>query len=325
MPHVIVIARDPLIAAEAAAAQLPPGVAALRYYAAELDLDTVFTQLGCPDLFGTEQAYHYLDFLKLKLNKAERQRLQQILRQLPPSLMLICTQVFFEQTRAAEKRALSGSLYQCWADGAPVIDVRTHSEGQRAVSWVQQRALERYRTDLNPSQVQRLLASHGGSPALVESELVKLGTLVAGDKPQRISDRTLAAVAGKSPGVRFYELVDAIMGGDEYAQELLIELYRTTPETSRLVGELTRRLLGLRALVYGETVQPPYLAQQLARLRRRWHPPRIDTALTLLARLEHDWKSGCLVGATSVDAELAGMQLFSRDIAKLLSEPPRSG
>ena len=46
MPRFIVIARDPLVAAEAASERLPEGQPVEQHHAADLTLEIIFNQLG---------------------------------------------------------------------------------------------------------------------------------------------------------------------------------------------------------------------------------------------------------------------------------------
>ena len=69
MARTLIVARDPLVAEEAALARLPRGVEIRRWHANELTLDLIFAQLGSSDLFATRQSFLYLNVLDIKLKK----------------------------------------------------------------------------------------------------------------------------------------------------------------------------------------------------------------------------------------------------------------
>lgn len=318
MPRFFVVARDPLIVAEGVAARLPDGVAVERHHVADLDLELIFSQLATADLFATVRAVHYIDFLALKLpGRKDAERLAGILSRLPEELTLVCSQVLDYPTRGEETKALNSQTYKRWVGDAPVDDLRGQSEGQRAVGWLRQRARQRYQLALSDSQLKRLLAANDDRPALVDGELSKLWMMASGEgQLQPVTDELLEAAMSTSPGARFYELVDAILGGERDAQQRLARWHFIEPEPHRLIAELRRRLLGLLALSRNEAVQPPYLAQQLRRIARRWPAGRLKRAIGLLAELEYSLKSGATVGSSSRAGEFSALQLYLAAISE---------
>jgi DNA polymerase III delta subunit len=218
------------------------------------------------------------------------------------------------ETRGEEDRLLKGADFKLWCEGAEVDDLRAHSEGEQALQWLKQRATQRYRLALTKEQLKKVLLLSADSLALADTELYKLSLLKAADKLQPVPDSVLKANLSDNPAARFYELVDAIMLEQPDAQELLARLHGLNPDPHRLVAELRRRFLGLLALERGGEVQPPYLARQLRPLAGRWRGPRLSRAIQALAALEHGLKSGAYMGESSRDAELAGLQLFIREL-----------
>jgi DNA polymerase III delta subunit len=317
MPIYFVVARDPLIAAEGVAARLPDGMAVERQHVADLDLDAIFAQLGIPDLFATARAVHYIDFLALKLpGKKDAERLAGILTRLPEELTLVCSQVLDYPTRGEEHKALNSQSYKRWVGDAPVDDLRSQSEGQRAIAWLRQRARQRYQLALGDAQLRQLLAANDNRPALVDGELSKLWMMADDDgQLHQVTDELLERAMSTSPGAQFYELVDAILAGSRDAQRRLECWHFIEPEAFHLLAELRRRLLALLALSRNERVQPPYLAQQLRPVARRWPAPRLRRAITRLAELEYALKSGATVGSSSRAAELSALQLYVADVS----------
>jgi DNA polymerase III delta subunit len=311
MARHVVVARDPLVAEEAAKAKLPTGVETLRWYGSELNVDLIFQQLGSSDLFATRQSYLYLNVLDLKLRKADGERLAEILAHLPAEIDLVCTQVFSDVAYRDEERMLKGADLARWTQGAKVEDLRRVSDANQAPQWLHRRAQERYGLQLTPAQAQKLLALSGGKLALAEGELLKLSLIGAGGP---VTDALLDEVLAASPAVLYWELVDAIMGDRPDALQRLKTWHSLEAETFRLLAELRRRLLGLRALTLGQPVQPPFFAQQLQRIARRWPPPRVATAIEQLAELEWKLKSGLIPGESSKDAELSALEVFTRGL-----------
>jgi DNA polymerase III delta subunit len=130
-----------------------------------------------------------------------------------------------------------------------------------------------------------------------------------------ISDSTLEAALSSSPGARFYQLVDALLSGAPDSQQRLRQWFALEPDTYRLLAVLTRRLLDILALSRGEKPGSPFLVRQLRALARHWPPPRLGHALTELARLEHELKSGLIPGETARQAELSALQLLTAALA----------
>ncbi len=314
MARSIVVARDPLGAEEAARAKLPAGVETLRWHAGELSVDLIFQQLGSSDLFATRQSYMYINVLDLKLRKADGERLDFILAHLPPEIDIVCTQVFDGVNYRDEERMIKGADMQRWAKGAKVEDLRRVSDAGQAPGWLLRRAHERHGLQLRPAQVQRLLTLAGGKLSLAEGELLKLSLLKQGDGSEAVTDTAIEEVLAASPALLYWELVDAIMGDQPDALARLQTWHGIEPDTFRLLSELRRRMLGLRALQQGMPVQPPFFAQQLTRIIRRWPAPRLSSAIENLAELEWKLKSGMIPGETSKDAELSALQVFTRQL-----------
>jgi DNA polymerase III delta subunit len=308
----LIVARDPLVAEEAALERLPKGVDTRRWYASELNLDLIFQQLGSSDLFATRQSYLYVNVLELKLRKADAERLDSILAHLPAEIDLVCTQVFDALAFRDEERMLKGADLQRWAKGAQMLDLRRVSDAGQAPRWLLERAQRRYGLHLTGQQSQRLLAVAGNRLSLAEGELLKL-SLIA-DGASTIADAQIEEVIAASPAALYWELVDAIMGDSPDSLPRLRTWHSVEPETFRLLSELRRNLLGLRALQQGISVQPPFFAQKLSRIARRWPAPRLSTAIEQLAELEFKLKSGMIPGESSRDAELAALEVFTRGL-----------
>ena len=68
--------------------------------------------------------------------------------------------------------------------------------------------------------------------------------------------------------------------------------------------------MGLLALSRGEPVMPPFLANQLRGVQRRWPAPRLALALRSLAELEYNMKSGRTTGETAKAGEFSALQLY---------------
>ena len=317
MPRYFVIARDPLIAAETVASRLPAGLHVERYYAGELDLDAIFVQLGSGDLFASERAIHYIDFLSLKLlSKKDVERLEGIFAHLPEEITLVCSQVLNYATRGEENKALKSQTYQRWVGAEHVDDVRGLSEGRQAVDWLRRRAKQKYGLVLKDDQLQAILAANDDRPALVDGELRKLWMMMPDDQSHEVSDKLLHAAISTSRGARFYELVDAILAQAQDTQVRLVQWFSVEPETHRLVGELRRRLLGLLALSRNEPVQPPFLAQQLRRVAHRWPQHGWDQRLW-------DWPDSSTSLSPALRWEkpprtenLGALQLYLADLAR---------
>jgi len=311
MGRALVIARDPLVAAEAAGARLPQGVPVRRHYVNDLSLDAIFQQLGSGDLFATRQAFVYVNVLDLKLKKADGERLEATLARMPAEIELVCTQVFDSLSYRDEERLLKGAELARWSRGAQVEDLRRVSDAANAPRWLAQRALQRHGLKLTPPQAQRLLAIVGGKLALAEGELLKLALVADGPT---VTDAEIESILAASPAVQYWELVDALLGGAPDALTRLRTWHSLEPEGFRLMAELRRRLLGLRALSQGQPVQPPFFAQQLRSIARRWPAARLVRAIEGLAELEFRLKSGLIPGESSRDAELSALEVFTREL-----------
>jgi DNA polymerase III delta subunit len=318
MPRFVVIAKDPLLAAEGAAAHIPVGVPCERHYAEELVFETVFAQLGNLDLFATQRAYVYIDFLELKLSKGEEERFVALLQQLPREITLVCTQVVAANTRAEEQKLLRKPAYFRVAQGAHVDNLLRQSDPEQAAKWLLARAREKHSLALSMPQARRIYAASGEQLAVAAAELSKLSLLQGDGRLQPVADALLDSSLSQSPVARLHELAGAILRDSPQAQELLLAWFRIEPETHRLVAELRRRFLGLRAVAHGEKVQPPFFDRQLREIATYWPPPRLKRAIVLLAELEYALKGGgVLVGETSEEAELGALQVFLADLARL--------
>lgn len=322
MPRFVVIARDPLVADEAAQARIPHGAPCERHYASDLRFEAVFAQLGTPDLFASARAYHYVNFLELDFKKHEGERFGELLSRLPGEITLICSQYITTESRGEQEKVLKRPEYLRVAQGAVVDDLRRVSEEAQASRWLVARARERHGLALTPPQARRIYFASGEQLALAASELTKLALLKSTDAQEAVADGQLDASLSLNPSAHFYQLADAIMGANPRAQEMLREWYAIAPETHRLVGELRRRLLGLRALALGERVMPPFFEKQLRAFERQWPAPRLRRAIVRLAELEFALKSGGTTGETTEDAELSALQLC---VAELIPAVPRTG
>jgi len=317
MPRFVVIARDPLIAEEGARARYPAGVPVERHYASDLTMATVFNHLSTGDLFNLQRAIHYVDFLELKLDKAEGARLAELLAHVPAELTLVCSQVFPAEGGSADEKLRRKEEYQRFADGAQVDDLRGVAEGEQAVRWLISRARERYGLAIVPDQAQRILWAAGGQPAMADGELEKLATFKREPRLEPVSDRLLEAALSLSPLTKMQEVVDAVLTGDRRAIELLGRWFADEPETHSLLAQLRGRLLALWRMSRDEKV-PAYLAREVRPTMRLWPRARLDHAVVRLAETEYMLKSGGAVGESSQDAELAALELL---ISDLLGQP----
>jgi DNA polymerase III delta subunit len=317
MPRFVVIARDPLIAEEGARARYPAGVPVERHYASDLTMAMVFNHLSTADLFSSQQAIHYVDFLDLKLDKAEGARLAELLAHVPDELTLVCSQVFSSEGGTADERLFRRDEYKQFADGAQLDDLRGVAEGEQAVRWLISRARERYGLAIVPDQAQRILWAAGGQPAMVDGELQKLSTFKRESRLEPVSDRLLEAALSLSPVTRLHEVVEAVLAGDRRAVEMLSHWFADEPETHKLLAQLRARLLALWRMSRDEKA-PAYLARQLRPALRLWPQSRLDRAVVLLAETEYMLKCGGAVGESSQDSELAALELL---ISDLLEQP----
>jgi hypothetical protein len=317
MPRFVVIARDPLIASEAAVARIPQGAPCERHYAGDLKFDKVFAQLGTLDLFATARAFHYVNFLDLDFKKAEAERFAGLLARLPDEITLICSQVITAESRTDQEKLLKRPEYLRVAEGAVVDDLRRLSDDEQAARWLTATARERYGLSLTIPQARRIYAASGEQLALAATELQKLALLKAGDGVEAVPDNQLDASLSQNPAAHFYQLADAVMSTNPRVQQLLAEWFEIAPETHRLVGELRRRLLGLRSLALNERVMPPFFEKQLRGFAPQWPPARLRRAVLRLAQLEFALKSGGTTGETSEDAELNALQVCLADFALL--------
>ena len=317
MPLHLIVARDPLLLSEAVKAVLPPGVEAARHYAGELDVQAVFDQLGTADLFATERCFHYVDIIDMKPGKRDSERIAEILSRLSPETTLVCTQLFSDpDKRGDEDRRMKTQAFTLWKEQARFSDIRRQSDSESALRWLLGRAQKHYGLELSQRQAQRLLHLSTEQLALADAELAKLAlAMEQGGGP--VSDELLESTVQGSPAARFYELADSVMGCVPEADRLLLEWYRSSPETFRLVNELKRRFSGMRQLRRGGKVFPPFFARSLERFQRRYPPPRFAASVELLAQLEQDLKGGIYAAASSKDAELTALQVFVVDLREL--------
>lgn len=315
MPRFVVIARDPLVADEGAAARIPAGLPCERHYASDLRFETVLAQLGTADLFASARTYHYVNFLELDFKKAEGERFAELLSRLPDEVTLVCSQYIAAESRTEQEKVLKRAEYLRVAQGAVVDDLRRLSDEEQAVRWLTARARERHALALAPMQARRIYTATGEQLALAASELEKLALLKTTGAVEAVTDSQLDASLSLNPAAHFYQLADAILGGNPRAQELLREWFAIEPETHRLVGELRRRLLGLRSLALGERVMPPFFEKQLRAFERQWPALRLRQAIVRLAQLEFALKSGGTTGESTEEAELSALQLCVADLA----------
>ncbi|MEZ5337353.1 MAG: hypothetical protein R3F46_03735 [bacterium] len=316
MPAHLLIARDPLLLDEAVAGLLPAGVEPERHYAAELNADTVFNQLGSADLFASEKCFIYVDILEMKPTKRESERIAEILARLPAETTLICTQLFSDpEKRSDEDRRLKTQAAQLWQKGTKPLDLRRQGEGENGVRWLMNRAREHYGLELGNAQAQRLLLLSTDQLALADAELAKLA--LALDGGGRVTDELLRETVQGSPAARFYEMADSVMQCHPQAQTLLLDWFRSSGDTFRLVNELKRRFTAMRTLRRGGNVYPPFFARSLQQFQRRYPDPAFWRSIELLARLEQDLKGGMYAGASSKDAELSALQVFAADLRRI--------
>lgn len=317
MPAHLFVARDPLVLDEAAASCIPPGVECSRFHASELDVDTIFGQLGSADLFASERCFHYVDIIDLKPTKRDSARIAEMLERLPAETTLVCTQLFDDPDRRGdEERRLKTQAFTLWKDHAKFTDLRRQSDTDNAVRWLVARAAERYSIRVSPKQAARLLYLSADRLALADAELAKLALALEADGGN-VSDELLEQTVQGSPAAKFYELADSVLGCSPAADRLLLEWYRSSPETYRLINELKRRFSGMRKLRMGEKVFPPFFAHSLEKFQRRYSPQRFSAGVELLANLEQDLKGGMYAGASSKDAELTALQVFVADLRRL--------
>ena len=317
MPVHLIIARDPLIAAEAARELFPAGVSVERHYGSDLDIDAVFNQLASHDLFASRQSFHYVDVMEMKQTKQGTLRLAEILRSVDDDTTVVCTQVISADTRSEEDRKVKSAALKVWIDAARVQDLRRVSDSAQASTWIATRARGTHGLALTRRQCERLYEVNGESMALVESELRKLALLKATDQLQPVPDNVIEQMVAGNPQARFYELADAILAGARDAIARLHEWFEIEPETHRLLNEMRRRFLGLRMIGQGISVQPPFFERQLRNFERQWKGGRLERAIVLTAELELRLKSGETVGESSKDAELSALELYVSDLQQI--------
>lgn len=319
MPRHIIIARDPLIASEAAQALVPAGVPSEHFFASELSAEDVFAQLSTVDMFEPRKAFIYSDFLELKLVKATAEKVNSSLARMPVELTLICTQVFEDKSKADEDKALKSEDFRRFAEGAKFDDLRGLSEARAGQRWLGERGQKRYGITLSSAQLERLWQLAAEKPALADTELRKLGLMRPDEaeegKAWAVPDEVFRSSVSATPSAHFYGLVDAILLRSPQSQELLARWFSLEPETFRLVNELKRKLLGLNTLSRGGQLQPPWLGNQLRPLARHWPSQRLGRAIQGLAKLEHDLKSGMIPAQSSKEAELAALQVYVADLS----------
>ncbi|MCB1222011.1 MAG: hypothetical protein H7A35_07640 [Planctomycetales bacterium] len=316
MPVQLFAARDPLILDEAVSAVLPKGVEPERHYAAELNADTVFNQLGSGDLFASEKCFIYVDILDMKPGKRDSERITEILAKLPAETTLICTQLFSDpEKRSDEDRRLKTQAFTLWQKAGKYHDLRRQGEGDNGVRWLAARARQHYNLELGNAQAMQLLHLATDQLALADAELAKLA--LALDGGGRVTDELLRETVQGSPAAKFYEMADAVTLCRGDAQRLLSDWFRSTGDTFRLVNELKRRFSGMRTLRRGGNVYPPFFARSLQQFQRHYPDRRFNAAVGLLAQLEQDLKGGMYAGASSKDAEFTALQVFTADLAAL--------
>ena len=317
MPVHLIVARDPLLLSEAVAQRVPAGIECARHYAAELDIQTVFDQLGTADLFATERCFHYVDIIAMKPTKKDSARLEDILSRITPETTLICSQLFSDpDKRPDEDRRLKTQAFTLWQKHAKHVDIRRQSEGDNALRWLATRAKQHYGLELGKRQAERLLYLCAEQLALADAELAKLAlAMEAGGG--RVTDELLEATVQGSPAAKFYELADSVMGCAQQADRMLTDWFRASPDTFRLVNELKRRFSGMRQLRRGGKVYPPFFARSLEKYQRRYPDNRFSASVELLAQLEQDLKAGTYAAGSSKDAELTALQVFVTDLRRI--------
>lgn len=316
MPAHFIAARDPLILSEAVAAHAPAGVEISRHYASELNMETVFDQLGSADLFASERCFLYVDILDFKPTKKDTARLEEILGRLTGETTLIVTQLFSDpEKRSDEERRLKTQVANMWRKHAKFSDFRRHSDPDNAVKWLVQRAPRKYGIEITARQAMRMLQLCTEQIALADAELAKLSLSLEQGGP--VSDELLEETVKGSPAAKFYELADSVLGCAPDAQQRLLDWFRAAPDTFRLVNELKRRFSGMRTLRSGGNVYPPFFARSLQQFQRRYPGPAFSASVELLAQLEQDLKGGIYAGANSKDAELTALQVFVTDLRRL--------
>jgi DNA polymerase III delta subunit len=321
MPRFFILAKDPLVAAEAAAECLPAGVEAQTAYGWELSIDQVFEQLGQPDLFAASQAFHYIDIAAFKPGKKTGERISAILDRLPPQITLVCSQVIDAETKGEEKRQVENAELKRWSSGATLRDLRQLSEGGAALDWLARRAAGSYRLQLTRRQAERVLQSCGGSLALADTELRKLALLREGSEPLKVSEAQLNDCLSQNPAQRFYEMAEAVLSGSPQALAMFnVWAAGETGPAPRLLGHLARSLLELLAVSRGGRVEPAWKMGQLQRGLQKWPAPRLRAAILLLAEADFAFKSGQVPGENARDAELALLQVYLTRLMRLASD-----
>ncbi len=317
MPRLAVIARDPLPIREAVQAWLPAGVPVERWQGSELSLEQVFTHLSGGDLFGSIQAFWYQDCAALKLGPKDNQRLAGMLASVPEHVFLATTQVLDFEQEWEEVKKLKTQAYSIWLDGVKILDLRPASAPAQAPGWLAQRAQDRYGLKLTLAQLQRLLTVSDNRLVLADSELGKLALLKTSDSLQPVPDKLLDAIMSANPAAEFLAVADAVSSGARDAIPRLQVWFKATQGTYRLLNELRVRLLALRDQAAGAKLQF-FQQTKVHAVARLWRQPAIDTALLALARAEYALKSGQYTGLPSKDAELAALELLTRDFAQAL-------
>jgi DNA polymerase III delta subunit len=321
MPLTVVIAADPLLIDEAVADCAPPNVTLRRWYADELDYDTVFAHLGSGGLFEDRQAFHYVNFLGLRLNKKEQEAFAALLARLPEETTLVCSQLV-EDTGKKLSQLKSKREFKQLTELGRLTDLTHLADERKAAAWLARRSRERYGLQLRDRQAADLLVSCAGSLSLADAELRKLQLLKREDKPQPVPDELLRSIISQIPTARFYQVADALLAGRPEAVDMVRNWFDVEGATFRLVAELSRRLLGLRELERGARVQPPFFERQLRQFAPYYRGAKLGAALELLAQLEQDLKTGVIPGQSSADAELSALEVFTARLGSLAGGRP---
>lgn len=317
--RVVVAAKDPLIARSEALARLPRGVPVHCFHGWELTAELVFEQLASTSLFEPASAYYYEDFLDFKVLKADAGRIEQALeagREVPLAL----SQVIEAEWKSQEQRIIKGEAFHRWAKGAELVDACALSDPRSAPRWLRDWAKRETGLDVAAAAAAELLALCAGSVALAGAELRKLALLLP-EGATNLERGALEGVVAAQPSAKQSQLAEAIVAGADSAGALLTDYRQQGLEVIPLVYEVSRKLLQLRAINFGEPVYPPFLQKQLEPLAARWRGRRLATAISLTATLEHGLKSGRYAGENTQDAAHRALGVFARDMQAALRLP----
>lgn len=318
MPVFVIAACDQLVLSEAVNKHIPKGVPCQTHYGWDLECDTIFEQLGSPGLFAEQQAYHYAEFTKISLRKKEADRFCTLLEKLSPQTTLVCSLLIDEEDDYKEKQKKGTADFKRVSSRGKFEDLCSLSDPREAVPWLQARALDKYGVVLEAKQVERMYGSCGNSISGVDSVLTKLWMFKPDDRKLPIPDSMLDKVLSDNPESKYNDLVNLVMAGDGNALTRLHDWFPTARENFRLVSELSRKLLQLKALAQGEKL-PFWAEKQVRPFVRYYRGQKLKQAILLAAEMEQAMKTGAIPGENTEAAKLVLLELYVKRLGLVVT------